>query len=237
MSERDLSVNVVLAPARLAAPGDLGRVRSMAAGLVQREEALRHSLAAEIQNGICQELALAKLKLSMLRTGAGTALREALKGIELLVEQADQSLRSITLQISPPALHEFGLLPALEWLCEETEREYGLAVRLSDEGGPAIEDERVRVILFRAVRELLVNVATHGAVQVATVRVFGTGETMSIVVEDLGVGFDIAELQHRGLGLFGLRQQMQYLGGNIEVASAAGVGTRVTLSAPVGAPV
>jgi PAS domain S-box-containing protein len=220
-----------------AALRDLGRVRSMAAGLVLREEALRHSLAAQIQSGICQELALAKLKLSMLRTSAGTALRDALKGIEQLIDQADQSLRAITLQISPPALHEFGLVPALQWLSEEIEREYGLAVQVIDESSPAIEDERVRVILFRAVRELLVNVATHGAVQSASVHVGGTADGMTVVVEDLGVGFDIEELQHRGLGLFGLRQQMQYLGGNIEVTSATGVGTRVTLTAPVGAPV
>lgn len=209
----------------------------MAACLVLREEALRHSLAVQIQAGICQELALAKLKLSMLRTGAGTALRDAVQGIEQLVEQADHSLNAITLQISPPALHELGLVPALQWLCEETERDYGLSVRLSDEDAPAIADECVRVILFRAVRELLLNVATHGEVHFASVRVSGTAETIHVLVEDHGVGFDIEELRHRGLGLFGLRQQMQYLGGNIEVASATGVGTRVTLSAPVGAAV
>lgn len=235
MTERDSSASVVLARERVMPLADLGRVRSMAAGLVLREEALRHSLAAQIQNGICQELALAKLKLSMLRTSAGSAQWEALKGIEQLVAQADLSLRAITLQISPPALHEFGLVPALQWLCEEVEREYGLSVRLIDEDSPAVEDERVRVILFRAVRELLVNVAKHGAVHVASVRVFVTSESLCLVVEDLGVGFDIDAPQERGLGLFGLRQQMQYLGGKIAIASLAGIGTRVTLTAPLGA--
>jgi PAS domain S-box-containing protein len=209
------------------------RVRSMAAGLVLREEALRQSLAAEIQNGICQELALAKLKLSMLRTSAGSKLRDALKGIEQLVEQADRSLRAITLQISPPALHELGLVPALQWLCEELQREYGLSVQLIDEGSRAVADERVRVILFRAVRELLVNVATHGAVQTASIHLIGTSDTITVVVEDLGVGFDLEVLQHRGDGLFGLRQQMQHVGGEIVINSAAGVGTQVTLIVPV----
>ncbi len=62
-----------------------GRVRSMAAGLVLREEALRHSLATEIQHGICPELALAKLKLSMLRTSARTPLRDALNPVDVPV--------------------------------------------------------------------------------------------------------------------------------------------------------
>jgi PAS domain S-box-containing protein len=216
-----------------AAQRERGRVRSMAAGLVLREEALRHSLAAKIQSGICQELALAKLKLSMLRTSRGSKLRGALKGIEQLVEQADRSLRAITLQISPPALHELGLVPALQWLCEEIEREYGLSVQLIDERSRAVGDERVRVILFRAVRELLVNVATHGAVQAASVHLSGADQTVRIVVEDLGVGFDIEDLQHRGDGLFGLRQQIQHVGGDLEIASTTGVGTRVALTVPV----
>jgi len=229
-----MTVNVAT---RFAPDGDWkaeeSRACAVAAGRVFREDLLRHSLAEEIQSGICQDLALAKIKLSMLRTRQSAALNEALKCIEQLVVSAELSLRLITQQISPPALHDLGLVPALHWLCEDLQKQYGLSVLLSGDDSPAISDGPVRVLMFHAVRELLVNVARHSSVRLATLHIQRSSGSIEIVVQDLGSGFDLDVLRHHGDGLFAMRQQMHYIGGTIEINSSVGVGTCVTLTAPV----
>jgi signal transduction histidine kinase len=210
------------------------RMRSMATQIVIGEEGLRRLLAAELHNGLGQEIALAKMKLSTLRTVAGGEMRAPLSSIEQLVEQADHSLRSITFQISPPSLHDLGLVAALEWLAEDLDQKYGLAVRIEDQGAPVIADERVRVILFRAVRELLINTATHAKVRAATVEVAGLEGLVRVTVEDRGAGFNTVELERHGYGLLGIREQLKFVDGEIRISSSPGQGTKVILTAPAG---
>ena len=213
-----------------------GRMRSMAAEIVIGEERLRRSLAAELHSGLGQYIALAKLKLTMLRGSASADLHEALRGIEQLVEHADRSLRSVTLQISPHSLHDLGLVPALQWLAEDLGGRYGLEVRLDSDDALAVTDERVRVILFRAVRELLVNVSTHAHVGAAVVSLARDGALVRITVQDDGTGFDIADLDRHGHGLLGIREQLKFVGGMLQIESVPGSGTTVTLTAPASGP-
>jgi PAS domain S-box-containing protein len=208
------------------------RLRSMAGEIVFSEERLRRTLAAELHNGLGQDIALAKMKLSMLRSSASIELHDPLSGIEQLVECADRSLRSITFQISPPSLHDLGLVAALEWLGEDIGKKYGIAVRVEDDGSPAIADERIRVILFRAVRELLINTATHAHVSDVSVKLARQDGLMRITVADAGAGFDTTNVDGRGYGLFGIREQLKHVDWNVAVVSAPGQGTTVTLTAP-----
>jgi PAS domain S-box-containing protein len=215
-----------------AAVTDRDRLRSMAAEIVFGEESLRRTLAAELHNGLGQDIALAKMKLSMLRNAVSDELSAPLNGIEKLVEQADRSLRSITFQISPPSLHDLGLVAALQWLGEDIGRKHGMNVVIDDDGSPGVVDEHVRVILFRAVRELLTNSATHAHVREAAVHLEAQDDLVRITVEDSGSGFDVADLDQRGYGLFGIREQMRYVGGSMHVSSVPGRGTSVILTAP-----
>jgi signal transduction histidine kinase len=213
----------------------LDRLRSLASEIVIAEERLRQSLAAELHNGLGQDIALAKLKLSALRTSSSADLRDSLIGIEQLVEHADHSLRSITYQLSPPSLHDLGLVPALQWLAEDIGIRYRVDVRIDDEGIPAVADERMRVILYRAVRALLINVATHASARAALVRLRSDSLGLRITVEDDGTGFDPGTVALKGYGLFGIREQLRYIGGSMHIDSAPGRGTTVLMTAPLAA--
>jgi signal transduction histidine kinase len=68
-------------------------------------------------------------------------MRDPLARIERLMEQADRSLRSITFRISPPSLHDLGLVPALQWLAEDIGGRFDLAARIEDDGTPAVPTE------------------------------------------------------------------------------------------------
>ncbi|MCY3001274.1 MAG: PAS domain-containing protein [Planctomycetota bacterium] len=209
------------------------RMRALATESMLADERLRLTLATELQSGLGQDIALARMKLARLREGAGAELHGSLGGIEELIEQADLSLRSVAARISPPALHDLGLVAALGWLAEDMSMQHGLAVRIEADGAPEITEDRVRVILHRAIRELLSNVVLHSCVRSAVVRIDQLDSSIRIVVHDEGVGFDAKDHERRGYGLRGIDEQLQYIGGALQVESSPASGTEVTITAPL----
>jgi len=206
------------------------RLRTLTTETVITEERARQSLAAQLHNGLGQDIALAKMKLSALRSSSDSKLHAPLVQIESLIEQADRSLRSITFQLSPPSLHDLGLVPALQWLAEDIGGKHDLSVRIEDAGTPALADDRMRMILFRAVRELLMNAAVHARASRALVTLGSEDGRLRIRVKDDGVGFEPVEIGLRGFGLFGIREQLRYVGGDMHIHSRPGQGTTVTLT-------
>jgi signal transduction histidine kinase len=98
---------------------------------------------------------------------------------------------------------------------------------------PLVSDDRLRVILFRAVRELLINTVTFAHAREARVRLGSADGLLRITVEDEGIGFDAAEGSDRGHGLFGIREHLRHVGGSMDIDSVPGRGTTVTLRVPL----
>ena len=118
------------------------------------------------------------------------------------------------------------------------EQQYGLAVAVEDDGHPKPLDNEARVLLFRAVRELLFNVLKHSKANGARVYMRRAGEYMEVIVEDNGVGFPPDKLgaasgKIEGFGLFSIRERLNYFGGRMEIDSTPGEVTRVILSLPL----
>lgn len=90
----------------------------------------------------------------------------------------------------------------------------------------------MRVILFRAVRELLTNAAMHAGVREARVWLGREGDDLRITVEDQGAGLDAARVDLQGYGLFGIREQLRHVGGTMDIDSTTGRGTTVSLTVP-----
>ena len=209
------------------------RLRALASEIVVAEEGLRQRLAMELHEGLGQDLALTKLRLADLRDLPDAELRGSLSAIERLVEATERSLRSITFRLSPPSLHDLGLVAALKWLAEDVTRQYGLAVSIEDAQETLVADERLRVVLFRATRELLLNAATHSGAKGVVITLKPSKSRLRIDVSDDGRGFDVTAVEFQGYGLFGIREQLRHAGGSVRVDSVLGRGTRVTLSAPL----
>jgi two-component system, chemotaxis family, CheB/CheR fusion protein len=116
-------------------------------------------------------------------------------------------------------------------------RQYRLEVKVKNDGLARSLDERTRIILFRAVRELLVNVAKHAGVRRARVSICRKGNRIIVKVEDHGVGFDPKVVhdpkETRGVGLFSIRERLEYLGGSMDIRSLIGKKTEITLFLPV----
>jgi PAS domain S-box-containing protein len=215
------------------------RIRSLASQLSLAEERERQRIARDLHDRIGQTLAICKIKLGALRASASsTGLAEPLDEIRELIEQIIRDTRSLTLEISSPILYELGLEPALEWLVEQIQEQYGLLSHFEDDRQPKPLDDGVSVLLFQAVRELLINVAKHAQAHNVKVSIRRDDSNIKITVEDDGNGFDTCDIvshwsRSAGFGLFSLHERLDHLGGQLEVKSKPGHGTRVTLVAPL----
>ncbi len=208
------------------------QVESLVSELLFAEERERRRLALDLHDGLNQTLSLARMRMMQLVERRAEAQRDELREIVELVDQANQSARSLTFQLSPPVLHDLGFEPALQWLVEDVGRTYGLEITLEGPEDPSALSERIRVLLYRAVRELLINVAKHAGARRTRVRLEREPEAIRISVEDDGQAFDPRAVGSRGLGLTAIRERLSHLGGAMTIATASGKGTCVTLVAP-----
>ncbi len=215
------------------------QLQSLALELTFAEERERRRLATTLHDDVGQLLILAKIKLGLLRqTADADAFREPLGELDQLLSRAVSSTRSLTNQLSHTALYELGFEAAAQWLAEDIESLYGLKVRLNTQRMDLNLGERWRVLLFQCLRELLVNAAKHASASEARVHLEQHGQSVRVVVEDDGCGFDPHNIRTAsgdgGFGLFSIRERIQQLGGAIHIHTGQDQGTRVVLEVPSG---
>jgi PAS domain S-box-containing protein len=215
-----------------------GQLQSLAADLLATEERERQRIASDLHDNIGQALAMAAMKAGALKRFASSPkLSEGLDEVVALVQQALEGSRTLTAELGPPILRQLGFEAALQWLAEDAEERCGLTVdfETNDEHGP-LNDE-TSALLFRAVRELLVNVAKHAQAKGARLSVSSDEDEVEVTVQDDGVGFEPSPTgsdpsRKGGFGLFSIREQLRQVGGRLEVASQPGRGTVVRLIVP-----
>lgn len=207
----------------------LRRAASEASLAEQRE---RRRLASDLHDDAGQLLSLACMKVRGLATGAPGEWQAPFEELWSLLSEVRRRITSLSFQLSPPLLHDVGVVAALRWLAEDLERCYSLLVRIDGEQEiPA--DETARITLFRAARELLINVRKHAGAPRARVQIWREGEMARVAVEDEGPGFD-PEAARGGFGLLALRERLGQLGGNLAIGTdASGTGSRVVVSVPL----
>ncbi len=217
--------------ARLAT--ELGRVE-------QRE---RQSLARVLHDHLQQLLVGAKYNLASVEGMLRSRFKQrAFREVTRILDEAIAAASSLTAELSPPALHERGLVAGLDWLSRQMRQKHGLRVEVHADHGAEPAGEQARLFLFQAVRELLFNVVKHAKVSCAQVDVARLdGDEVRVVVADDGVGFDPDSLEpgertSGGFGLFSIRERLSCLGGRLSVDSRPGHGSRFTLVAPVFLP-
>jgi PAS domain S-box-containing protein len=211
------------------------RLRTLASELSLAEERERRQIAADLHDHISQSLALAKMKAGALeKEFSSKRLITRLDEIRKLLDESIERTRALTFELSPPVLYQLGFEAALEWLTEQFQKEHRIPCKFKDDGQPKALDEEVRVILFKATRELLLNIAKHAKAKKARVSICRDGEEILITVEDDGIGFnasvqDAPATPAGGFGLFSIHERLSYLGGQLQIDSGPADGTRATL--------
>ena len=214
------------------------QLRNLAAELTHAEERERKRLAQSIHDDLQQLLVGAKFCADTLAGAVQTeALKETARQLNAMLKEAIESARSLTVELSPPILHEIGLVKAIQHLARRMESKHGLTVGVrSDERAEPLPEE-IRILLFQCTRELLFNVVKHAHVKAAEVEVLRSeaGE-VQVTVSDAGTGFGPGRIEEKssegGFGLFSIRGRLGLTGGRLEIESAPGAGTRCTIIVP-----
>lgn len=246
LAARKLEVRIALTnvtelvEARRAVEASVLTLRDLASELTTAEERERSALAQELHDNLGQLLAAIKIKLSMRNPCSNLPCphRSLFEELETLVDEVNKAARMLTLGLKTPVLHAQDLRTTFEWLADNIERKFGVAVRVHGDKELGVIDETVRTIVFRAVRELLVNVAKHAGVAAADMTCLADEQRLTVAVSDLGSGFVSEEVERAvpGLHSFGLhstRERLSLIGGQMEIDSIPGEGTMVTLSVPL----
>ena len=215
------------------------QLRALISELTQAEERERRRIAELLHDYFQQQLVAVKFKLAGLqRTLRDAGPLEALADIGKILDESIDASRALTYELSPPVLYSSSFRAALEWLAEWKEQKHGLKVEIH--GGPDVEpsDESVKVLLFQTIRELLFNVVKHAKTDRARIEFERRDDKqIQVAVCDEGIGFDPAALKstaqtEQGFGLCRIRERLQWIGGQFQLESAPGRGTRAVVVIP-----
>ena len=213
-------------------------LRRLAAQVLEAREDEKTRIARELHDEMGQLLTAMKMDLAWLRERLPAGDADAAGRAEQMGRVLDQTVgatRRIASDLRPLMLDDLGLAEAANWLVGDFSSRSGVQCEMRMPGEGALEglDKAVATALYRALQESLTNIARHAKARQVWVSLGAENGDIYFEVEDDGRGIEPADFaKPRSLGLKGMRERMQYLGGSIEVARAPRGGTRVRVRVP-----
>jgi two-component system sensor histidine kinase DegS len=215
-------------------------LRSYVRLITRAQEDERKRIARELHDDAAQNLAFLSRQIDSLTTFGERLPEPTVQRLEQLRELTSttlQGVRRFSQDLRPPALDDLGLLPALEGLTADLLKRIGMETELKVLGDQRRLSAETELVLFRITQEALRNVEKHSGASVVMVTVEFSEARVGITVSDNGIGFHLPEtmgnLAHLGkLGLIGMQERAQLLGGTLAVQSDPGHGTAVVVDVP-----
>jgi two-component system sensor histidine kinase DegS len=209
--------------------------------ITRAQEEERKRIARELHDDTAQNLiALLHQLENLLNDQNDLPLKEAqsLWGFYERIRDILQEVRQFSRDLRPSILDDLGLLPALEYITEDIKSNYWIDVNLNVTGNERRLSTEAELLLFRIVQEALRNIAKHAKASRAEVKVEFQVDKVKVSITDDGIGFELPEnlgsLPQSGkLGLTGLRERAQLLGGTLKITSELKKGTSVIIEAPL----
>ena len=216
---------------------DRARIHYLAGRGVRAREIEREAVARELRDSFAQTLAGIAMQLSAAqRVNKDPDIRESLEVTRSMVQDLTEEMRSVAETLYPGTLAEFGLVNAIEALARRVARRSGLNVRVDAGMFVAALPAPSVAALYRVAEEALRNVEQHGHARNVRVQLRCNGH-VTLDIEDDGRGIDMRtnDPLQAGLGLFSAKAVLALSGGDLQISSGAGLGTRVTARVPLDA--
>jgi signal transduction histidine kinase len=205
--------------------------------LINAQEKERSRLAAELHDDFSQRLAALVLGLENMGETLPASEDDARQELKRLLETASElgeDLHTVSHRLHPASLENLGLVPGLTTLCREFRARQGVTVHFSADEIPRGVPASVALCLFRIAQESLQNLRKHSGASEAHVSLRKMGERLCLTISDDGVGFYPKESRYSaGLGLRSMEERTRLLGGEFEIHSEPGKGTKVTARVPL----
>jgi PAS domain S-box-containing protein len=216
------------------------QLRKLNAKIIATQEEERKRLSRELHDETGQSLTALKICLVLLNNDIPVQysfLKEKLSNAIMMVDTTLENLRTLAHQLRPPALKDNGINLVLEDLCRDFSKQSGLSI---DYHGSELRNipEEVSVCLYRILQESLTNIAKHAGASKVRIRLHQNDQQIQLSVQDNGLGLKKERLlrhpESPGIGLVGMAERLEMLGGRLEVRSKSGKGTQLVAWIPCG---
>lgn len=204
--------------------------------LVNAQETERQRLSRQMHDGPAQALSnfilQTEIAMRLLEIDAGQA-RDELNSLKTSAMSTFQKVRNFIFELRPMMLDDLGLVPTVRRYSDTFKEQAGLDVNVTVTGNERRLAPYLEVMLFRAIQELLGNTARHSQATQVKVMLDMGDDRVRVSVDDNGKGFDAdTVMQGTSLGLKLIRERAEMLGGNFEIDSSVGKGTRISFAVP-----
>jgi signal transduction histidine kinase len=215
------------------------RLKALASELIITEERQRKQIATDLHDNVGQLLASSRLQMAAINEGMEKeVILLKIESVSQGMLQAIQSIRNAIFDLSPPQLNEIGLFAATsDWLEDQIELKHGIKTTIRGEDRFYPLTENTRFLIFRSIRELLINIVKHAKAENIFVTIKGNKENIFIDIEDDGVGFvyspELYRFKSKSMGLFSVHERISDIGGSMVIDSKFDQGTKVSLVIPI----
>lgn len=219
------------------------KLRKLSAKMEQAREEERIRIAREIHDELGQMLTVLKMEFSIMidkviQERDKQRQTELEKEKELIINRVDTILKSvqrIATDLRPEVLDDLGLAEAIEWQAQEFENRTGIKLHLDSRiDDSSFLEEEYSTAMFRIFQETLTNVARHAQATEVHVNLFNDGQKLTLKVSDNGIGISSETVTSASsLGIIGMKERVELLGGNLKIDGALGEGTTILLEMPI----
>lgn len=214
-------------------------LRHLSRQLLSVQEEERRKISRELHDVIAQSLSSINFRLTELKTESKTnreLLCQKIESTQTLVEKAVEIVHRYARELRPSVLDDLGLIPALEAHLKIFMKETGVRVKLTAFGEIEKSDNATLTILYRIAQEALANVARHAHASLAEVSILDLDGTIRMDITDDGIGFEVdgqsCAVKTIRLGLLGMKERIEMIGGSFCIESAPGKGTTIRIELP-----
>lgn len=204
--------------------------------VIEAQENERKRISRELHDSVAQELMSAVVDMRVLKyvTDDEQVLKKV-KHTEASMMRLLDDIRNLSVELRPAALDDLGLEAAFRTYFKRIEQSYGLVINFVSHLSRKRYGSEVETVIYRVCQEAVLNALKYAHVDSVTVTLAEIGRNLQLIIEDEGAGFDLqGEPIGTGLGLFGMQERAELVGGSFSVFSEIGKGTRVFLQVPVG---
>jgi signal transduction histidine kinase len=200
------------------------------------QEAERRSLARELHDQIGQMLTGLQFTLESGKRTASKASKAIFDDAQDIISDLIKQVRDLSLRLIPSMLEDIGLLPTLEWHFQQYTNQTSIKVSFEHKG---LKENRfppnVEITAYRIIQEGLTNVARYAQVNNVNTKIEVEDLTLHLMITDKGVGFDIDKTitERKSFGLIGMKERVMLIGGDLQVKSSPGKGTRLEAYLPL----
>lgn len=216
------------------------QLRRMAHHALAAQEEERKEISRELHDEVAQILTGINVQLTILKQASSlndANLRLRIAHTQRCVKRSVRVVHRFARNLRPVLLDDLGLEPALRSFIRDLPGRTRLHLTLTVEAGADFSDTAKRTVLFRVAQEALTNVVRHAAAGTVSVHLRKLPRAVELVVTDDGRSFDVARAldakSHNHLGLLGMQERLEMVGGSLAIDSHAGLGTTVRATVPI----